>query len=134
MNTYFDLEATFEGYVAGTIVPVDINMFVFDCQPRYAINVHSIPTFVATDNSDSERATQGLEFISRHAPSRVEEWRKFQRILQKAYIVDERVCFLIDDEGNRIGRGRSIEQMYADTWEEKRFWYGRESEVKENEE
>ncbi len=118
MNTYFDLEATFEGYVAGAIVPSDIDLFVFDCQPRYAINVHSIPTFVATDNSNSER---------------IRPWRKFQRILQKAYIVDERVCFLINDQGNRIGRGCSIEQMYAETWEEKRFWYGRESEVKKNE-
>ena len=119
MNTYFDLEATYEGYIAGAIVPSDIDLFVFDCQPKYAINVYALPTFVATDNSNSER---------------IRQWRKFQRMLQKAYIVDERVYFLIDDEGNRIGRGRSIEQMYPDTWEEKRFWYGRESAVKENEE
>lgn len=116
MKTYFDLQSTFEGYIAGAIVPSNIDLFVFDCWSRYAINIHSIPAFIATDNTNLERIGQ---------------WREFQQLLQKAY-VDSRICFLIDDLGNRIGR--SIEQKYADTWEKERFWYGKESEVVANEE
>lgn len=111
MKTYFDLEATFKGYVVGAIVPSDIDLFVFDCQSGSAIDIYFIPAFVATDNTN---------------PERVKQWRKFQHILQKAYI-DSRICFLIDDNGNRIRR--SIEQKYADTWERERFWYGKEAEV-----
>ena len=110
MKTYFDLEATFEGYLAGTITPSNIDLFVFDCQPRQAINIHTVPEFINRDKADN-----------------LKKWQEFQRILGKAHI-DSRICFLINDRGQRIGT-RSIEQIYQNTDSKQRYWYGKERET-----